>query len=152
MAKDVMVMDRPSGPSAINTGKVIAGGLLCGLIINISETILNLVVVSGDMTEALKARNLPDIGGGAIGGFVAFAFLLGIGIVWLYAAIRPRFGPGVKTAVIAAVVAWLFAYAYPSFGMMFMGFFPAGLTLFTLVWGLAEVVIGGIAGAWVYTE
>jgi hypothetical protein len=40
MGKDVMVMDRPSGTS-INVGKVIAGGLLCGLI-NISETILNL--------------------------------------------------------------------------------------------------------------
>ena len=36
MGKDVMVMDRPSGAS-INVGKVIAGGLLCGLLINISE-------------------------------------------------------------------------------------------------------------------
>jgi hypothetical protein len=152
MGKDVMVMDRPSGVGAINVGKVIAGGLLCGLLINISETILNLAVVPADMAEALKARNLPEIGGGAIGGFVAFAFLLGIGIVWLYAAIRPRFGPGVKTAIVAAVVAWLFAYAYPSLGMVFMGFFPMGLTIFTLVWGLAEVVIGAIAGAWVYSE
>lgn len=152
MGKDVMVMDRPAGASGINVGKVLIGGLLCGLVINISETILNLAVVSGDMTEALKARNLPDIGGGAIGGFVAFAFLLGIGIVWLYAAIRPRFGAGVKTAIIAALVAWLFAYAYPSFGMMFMGFFPMGLTIFTLVWGLVEVILGAIAGAWVYSE
>ena len=152
MGKDVMVMDRPSGTSAINVGKVIAGGLLCGLLINISETILNLAVVSADMTAALKARNLPDIGNGAIIGFVVFAFLLGIGIVWLYAAIRPRFGPGVKTAIIAAVSVWLFAYAYPSFGMVFMGFFPTGLTVFTLVWGLVEVIVGGVAGAWLYSE
>jgi len=152
MGKDVMVMDRPSGASAINVGKVIAGGLLCGLLINIIETILNLAVVSADMTAALKARNLPDIGNSAIIGFVVFAFLLGIGIVWLYAAIRPRFGPGVKTATIAAVTVWLFAYAYPSFGMVFMGFFTTGLTMFTLAWGLAEVIVGAIAGAWLYTE
>jgi hypothetical protein len=152
MGKDVMVMDRPSGAGAINVGKVIAGGLLCGLLINISETILNLAVVPADMAEVLKARNLPEIGGGAITSFVVFAFLLGIGIVWLYAAIRPRFGAGVKTAIIAALVAWLFAYAYPSIGMVAMGLFPMGLTIFTLVWGLAEVVIGAIAGAWVYTE
>jgi hypothetical protein len=152
MAKDVMVMDRPSGASSINIGKVLTGGMLCGLVINISETILNLAVVPADMAEVLKARNLPEIGGGAIAGFVVFAFLLGIGIVWLYAAIRPRFGAGVKTAIIAALVAWLFAYAYPGAGMIAMGLFPVGLTMFTLVWGLAEVVIGAIAGAWVYSE
>jgi hypothetical protein len=36
--------------------------------------------------------------------------------------------------------------------MIAMGLFPVGLTMFTLVWGLAEVVIGAIAGAWVYSE
>lgn len=152
MGKDVVVMDRPSGASAINIGKVIVGGLLCGLIINISETILNLGVVSADMAEALKSRNLPDIGNGAITGFVLFSFLLGIGAVWLYAAIRPRFGPGVKTAIIAALAVWLLAYVYPTFGMVFMGFFPAGLAAFATVWGLVEIILGAIAGAWVYSE
>lgn len=152
MGKDVMVMDPQGSARSINIGKVIAGGLLCGLLINISETILNLVVVPTDMAAALKDRNLPELGGGPIVGFVVFAFLLGVGIVWLYAAIRPRFGPGVKTAIVAGVVAWLFAYAYPSLGMMFMGFFPAGLTAFTLVWGLVEVLVGAVAGAWLYSE
>ena len=152
MGKDVMVMEPQSRGTSINVGKVISGGLLCGLIINISETILNLFVVGADMEAVLKERNLPVLGLQPIIGFVVFGFLLGIGIVWLYAAIRPRFGAGVKTAIIAAVAVWLFAYAYASFGMMFMGFFPAGLTAFTLVWGLVEVVVGAVAGAWVYTE
>jgi apolipoprotein N-acyltransferase len=152
MGKDVMVMDSQGRASSINVGKVIAGGLLCGLVINISETILNLVVVPADMAAALKERNLPELGTSPIIGFVIFAFLLGIGIVWLYAAIRPRFGPGVKTAIIAAVAVWAFSYVYSSLGMVFMGFFPAGLTAFTLVWGLVEVVLGAVAGAWVYKE
>ena len=136
----------------VNLGRVILGGLLAGLVINISEFVLNIVVIGAQMEELLKARNLPPIGSSAIATFVLLGFLLGIVTIWLYAAIRPRFGPGVKTAIIAAVVAWLFAYAYPSLGMVFMGFFPMGLTIFTLVWGLAEVVIGAIAGAWVYSE
>lgn len=152
MGKDVTVMEPQPTGSSINVGKVITGGLLCGLVINISETILNLVVVPTDMAEALKARNLPELGTAPIIGFVVLSFLLGIGIVWLYAAIRPRLGPGVKTAIIAGVAAWLFAYAYMSLGMVFMGFFPLGLTVFTLVWGLVEVLIGAVAGAWAYKE
>jgi hypothetical protein len=152
MAKDVMAMDRPGASSQINLGRVIGGGLLCGLVINISETILNVVVVAADMEAALKERNLPALGMSPIMGFVLFAFLLGIGTVWLYAAIRPRFGPGVKTAVITGVVVWLLAYVYSGLAMTFMGFFPLGLMMFTLVWGLVEVVAGAVAGAWLYRE
>lgn len=36
-------------------------------------------------------------------------FLQGIATVWIYAAIRPRFGPGPKTAAIAAFVVWALA-------------------------------------------
>jgi len=151
MAKDVTVMD-PKADSRINVGKVVAGGLLAGLVINISETILNLFVVAADMEAALKERNLPELGVQPIIGFVIFGFLFGIATVWLYAAMRPRLGAGVKTAVITGVVAWLLAYVYPGLGMTFMGFFPTGLMVFTLVWGLVEVVVGAVAGAWVYRE
>ena len=39
---------------------------------------------------------------------LAFAFLCGIAAVWLYAAIRPRFGAGLKTALIAGIAVWFF--------------------------------------------
>ena len=152
MGKDVMVMEPQSGASRINIGRVVAGGLLCGLVINISETILNLFVVAADMETALKERNLPAVGMSPIVGFIVLAFLLGIATVWLYAAMRPRLGAGAKTAVITGVVVWLLAYIYSGLGMTFMGFFPTGLMIFTLVWGLVEVVVGAVAGAWVYTE
>ena len=79
----------------INLGRVVLGGLLAGVVINLGETVLNLVVVAQEMEDSLRARNLPPVGGGAIAGFVITAFLLGIVTVWLYAAIRPRFGAGV---------------------------------------------------------
>ncbi len=136
----------------INVGRVILGGLLAGLVVNIGETILNLFVVARGMEDALKARNLPPPGGGAIGGFVLLAFLLGIATVWLYAAIRPRFGPGAGTAAIAGLAVWFFAYLYGGLGQELLGFFPAGLTMVTLLWGLVEIVLGAVAGGWVYRE
>ena len=136
----------------INVGRVIMGGLLAGLVVNISETILNLFVVAQAMEDALKAMNLPPIGGTAISGFVVMAFVLGIVTVWLYAAIRPRFGASVQTAVVAGLAVWFFAYLYPGIGLGLIGMMPTQLNVITLVWGLAEIVIGSIAGAWVYTE
>lgn len=136
----------------INVGRVVLGGLLAGLVVNIGETILNLVVVAQEMQDALKARNLPELGGGPIAGFVVFAFLLGIGTIWLYAAIRPRFGAGVRTAAIAGVAVWLLAYVYRAIGLVLMGFFPAKVTVVATVWGLAEIILASIAGAWIYTE
>ena len=136
----------------INAGRVILGGLLAGLVVNIGETLLNTVVLGQAMSEALSARNLPDVGGSAIAGFIVFAFVLGIVTVWLYAAIRPRFGPGAKTAVIAGLFVWYFAYFYSGSAMVLMGFYPVTLTGVGLVWGLVEIVLGALAGAWVYSE
>jgi hypothetical protein len=138
--------------SRINVGRVILGGLLAGLVVNVSETILNVVVVASSMEAALHERNLPPLGIQPIVGFVIMAFLLGIATVWLYAAIRPRFGAGAGTAVIAGVAVWFFAYLYSGVGTALMSFLPAGLMALTLAWGLVEIVLGALAGAWVYKE
>jgi hypothetical protein len=137
---------------SINVGRVILGGLLAGLVVNIAETILNLAVVAQGMEEALRARNLPPVGGPAIGGFVLETFIVGIVTVWLYAAIRPRFGAGPGTAVIAGAVVWFFAYLHQSVALVLMGVFPASVMLVGTVWGLVEIVVASIAGAWVYRE
>jgi hypothetical protein len=136
----------------INVGRVIVGGLLAGLIVNVSEFVLNTVVIGADMEAAMKALNAPPIGGGQIMWFVILGFVMSIALVWLYAAIRPRFGPGVTTAVYAALLVWVLAYAYPTAFMLVMKLFPQGLMMISLVWGLVEVVVAGIAGAWAYKE
>jgi hypothetical protein len=136
----------------INVGRVMLGGMLAGLVVNVSETILNVVVVASSMEAALHERNLPALGIQPIIGFVVLAFLLGIATVWLYAAIRPRFGAGAGTAVIAGVAVWFFAYLYSGVGTTLMSFFPVRLMTLTLAWGLVEIVLGALAGAWVYRE
>ena len=133
-------------------GRVIAGGLVAGLIVNIGETILNVPLAGGAMEQALQARNLPPVGGGAIAYFVVMCFLLGILMVWTYAAVRPRLGPGPKTAVIVALLAWFMSLVWSGGTQVAMGIMPLKLTLVGLAWGLGEMVIASLAGARVYRE
>jgi formiminotetrahydrofolate cyclodeaminase len=44
---------------------------------------LNEQLLVADLTAALEARNLPAVGGGAIGVFVTMTFAFGILLVWL---------------------------------------------------------------------
>lgn len=136
----------------INTGRVILGGLLTGLIINIGEFILNEPILGEQWASAMEALNQPPMGGGTIVTFVVGGFLLGIVTIWLYASIRPRFGPGPKTAICAGLFAWFFVYLYVNIGMIATGLFPTNLLITSIVWGLFEVPIATMAGAWLYKE
>ena len=136
----------------INMGRVLLGGLLAGLIINISEFILNGVVFADEMNAAMAALNKPPIANSMIVWFVVLGFGIGFMTVWLYAAIRPRFGAGPSTALCAALTIWGLAYLYPNIFITIMDLFPAKLMVIGTVWGLVEVIAAGVAGAWVYTE
>lgn len=136
----------------INIGKVIVGGLVAGVVINVSEFVLNMYVIGKDMEAAMARMNLPPMGDSMYAVFTALGFILGIATIWLYAAIRPRYSPGPRTALCAGMTVWFFAYLYPSIGFFMMGMFPAGATAIALVWGLAELAIAALAGAALYKE
>jgi hypothetical protein len=137
---------------AINPVAVVKGGLLAGLVINVGEFLLNIPVAGEWMEQEMTARNLPPMAPATIALFVVMCFGLGLLLVWLYAAIRARFGPGAGTAVRAGFVVWALAYLWPSITMVAMGMFSTGLTAVTAGWGLAEVLIASLAGAYVYQE
>lgn len=136
----------------INMGRVILGGLLAGLIINVGEFVLNGVILEKDFEAVMRSLNKPPVSGTAIAVFLVLGFVLGIIIVWIYAAIRPRFGAGPKTAVCAGLTAWALAYLYTSAGQAPIGIFPTRLLVIGTVWGLVELAIAAVAGAWLYKE
>ena len=138
--------------AGMRTGRVLAGGLTAGLIMNIGETILNIPLAGAQMEQALQARNLPPVGGGAIAYFVAMTFLLGILIVWTYAAVRPRLGPGPKTAVTVGVLVWFLSFVWSGGAQAAIGLMPLKLTALGLAWGLGEVVVATVVGASIYSE
>ena len=136
----------------INWARVFGGGLLAGLIINIGEFILNEPILGAEFAEVMAGMNQEPPGSGAIMIFVMMAFGIGILAVWLYAAIRPRFGPGAKTAVCAGLTVWALGWLVPNISFMAMGFFPMKLLVIATLWSLVEVTLATVAGAWLYTE
>ncbi|MGD8868529.1 MAG: hypothetical protein PVI01_12900 [Gemmatimonadales bacterium] len=136
----------------INIGRVIVGGLVAGLFINVAESLLNLVIIADRMDLVYRELNLPQPSGGAIVVFFVLGFLLGILTIWLYAAIRPRFGPGPRTAILTALFVWLFAYLWPALGDAMMGILDPDLLVFVSVWGMFEILAASVAGAWFYRE
>ena len=135
----------------INVRSVLTSGLVAGLIINASA-IFMVPVVGHQMDEALNARNLPPMGGGALAYFGVMSLLLGVVLVWLYAAVRPRFGPGPKTAAIASILVWFLAYFFANASNVVFGFMPTQLTVIGTIWGLVELVMAGEVGARLYSE
>jgi hypothetical protein len=137
----------------INFGRVILGGLLAGVIINISEFLLHAVVLKKDLEDAMRSLNrTTPMGGGQFAVWILFGFVVGIAAVWLYAAIRPRYGPGPGTAVRAGVTVWFFQSLLPSIAMANLGLFEGKLVIVPVIWVLVEQIIATNAGAWLYKE
>jgi pimeloyl-ACP methyl ester carboxylesterase len=120
-------------------------------VINVSEFILNGVVIAEEMDAAMKALNKP-FAPSMIAWFVLFGFGFGFVLVWTYAAIRPRFGPGVRTAICAASLCWGLGYLYPNLFSVVLNLFPRDMIVLSVIWGFFEVAIAGVLGAWAYTE
>jgi len=134
-----------------NLGRVILGGLLAGLILNIFEYVLNGVVFASqwDGFEKMLGRHMRP---GAIPFFTVSTFVMGIGVIWLYAVARPRLGPGAKTATLTGFAFWLFAYAIPAANDVVAGLSPGRLTVTVTVILLVGAILASIGGAWLYSE
>ena len=138
--------------SKINVGRVVAGGIVAGIVINIFEDVLNGVLLSSHWAPIMQSMNLSMPGTNAIVAFNIDGLILGLAAVWTYAAIRPRFGAGFMTAVYAALQVWAVGYALPNLTNHFLGFVPMYMTLVVIVVGLIEIVVATVAGAFFYQE
>lgn len=137
----------------INWTRVILGGLLAGLIVNICEYLVNGLILSSQWAAAMKALNKSsEMGIGAISAFWLWGFLIGLYALWLYVTIRPRFGPGPKTAMIAGVAVWVPGSLLAMITPTALHLFRYRLIAIGVVVGLVEIVIGTIVGAWFYKE
>lgn len=134
-----------------NLARVFLGGLLAGLILNIFEYVLNGVVFASqwDAFEKALGRHMRP---GAIPFFVVSSFVMGIGVVWLYAAARPRLGPGPKTAALTGLAFWVFVYGIPAANGIVANLYPGHLTLTVTLILLVGTVLASVCGAWLYTE
>jgi len=137
---------------SINVTRMLLGGLLAGLVLNIGEYVLNAIILEAQWSAFMAESGMDEFGTGQLASFAIITFLFGIVLIWIYAAIRPRFGPGPKTAVIAGLTMWAIAWLLIGATFFAAGIYPMRLTVTTIVWGLFEAPIAALAGAWLYHE
>ena len=140
---------------SFNIRKVIIGGLLAGVVILIFNTLAQFMLmdrVQRDMNTWIQgSADRISTGAGSIAAGIIMKFAIGIILIWLYAAIRPCFGPGPRTASYVAIVVWIlgaiFFSDFPLMGMMSV----SSYILLEII-QLASLLIGTLAGARFYSE
>ncbi len=137
----------------INVGRMILGGIVAGIVGDILGYLVDGVWLAPLWSADMKALGHTDLSSSQIVWFNLLGLVTGLVAIWIYAAIRPRFGPGVKTAIYAGVAAWLIGALVPNASFMCVSrLFSTHLTLYTTLGALVEMVAGTIAGAALYKE
>jgi hypothetical protein len=128
--------------------------VLCGIVAGLAWTVLSSIIT------AVFARDfVAAVPGGRLsapsGSLVVFLFLvnvvMGIWAMWLYAAIRPRYGPGPKTAVATGLSWWVIASLIDATWGSF-GFVAPKAVLAPMAASLPAIIIATVVGAWLYRE
>lgn len=137
----------------INTGKMLLGGVAAGLVLAAASYASDQFIMAKDWQMVAQLRNIDVLDMGSMSATilsVVVNVLLGFLIVFVYAAIRPRFGPGPGTASIAAFVVFL-ASALVMATMAGI-FFSRDLYIRSEAVTLVAMLAAGLAGGWVYGE
>jgi len=129
------------------------GGIVAGIVSDVLGFLVDGLWLAPRWNAGLRALGRGNFAPNQMIGFDLLGIACGLVAIWIYAAIRPRFGPGVGTAIKAGVAVWVLGTLLPNIGFMYLSqLFPRHLTLYTTVGGLFEIVLGTIAGAIVYRE
>jgi hypothetical protein len=137
----------------INISRVILGGIVAGIVGNILGYLVDGVILAPQWTTAMQALGKTDFSIKQIIAFNLIGLAYGVFAVWLYATMRPRYGAGPKTAILAGVAVWVVGTLLPNAGFMFaMKLFPRDLTVMTTLAGIVESAAAVLAGASLYKE
>ncbi len=138
----------------INMGRWIIGGIVAAIVLFIVDYVLNGLVLAQQWTDAMAALGKPPMGQ-SISDILLFALLnliVGLTAIWIYAGIRPRFGPGAATAIYAGLATWFIGYLAPDVFLMTTGLFPSGLLWTVIVVAVVQVPVATVVGAYLYKE
>jgi len=140
---------------AINASKVVVGGLAAGIVANLIGYV-GFGMLLGPRFEAEAVAVAPALAGRGMSGSaiatqVVISFIIGMLLVWLYAAIRPRFGPGPKTDVYAALVVWVCGFVF-HIDLLLTGLATTTTYAMASVVALVQLLVSAWVGAMLYKE
>ncbi len=140
---------------AINTKKVLIGGIAAGVVMNVIDYVTNVYILAARMkaeSDAFKPGMFDQMMQGTkVASYIVMDFVLGLALVWTYAAIRPRFGPGMRTATYAALLFWILSLIFTA-AFMQMGIMSSGLWWTFAFIALVNYLVSASVGAKLYSE
>ena len=126
--------------------------LLCGMVTGLLWSLLSLVLlilVGGEVLDAVPGLKTPSP---ALLGFALFGNLaMGLWAMWLYTAIRSRYGRGAKTAAVAGFAWWvMYCLAKANWGPF--GLVSSKVLLALLAATLPALIVASVLGARLYED
>ena len=138
----------------VNWGKFVLGALIVTAICFVSDAFLHQRVVTEQWESVIAAlgATVPEHAGFSMIWFVVFEAGRGFLAMYVYVLLRPRLGPGVKTATWAGVVTWVaFSLTGPA-QFIPLGFYSTTLWFTVAIYQLVFTIIAAIMGAAPYSE
>ncbi len=136
----------------MNTSRVLLGGVVAGIIMFFGDGILHGALLGERWAGVMAGLGRTPPHGEGMPYFAVYDLLKGLASVWIYAAIRPRFGAGARTALLAGLVTWFLSIPVPLLGLIPMNFFGRRLPALWSIYGLIPMLIAALVGAWLYRE
>jgi hypothetical protein len=138
----------------VNWGRFVLGALIVTAICFISDGFLHQKVVHTQWLDLFTKLGTtpPEHSGLAMVWFLVFEAGRGFLTMYAYVLLRPRLGPGAKTATWAGVVAWVaFSLTGPS-QFIPLGLYSTSLWFTVAIYQLVFSIVAAIAGAAPYSE
>jgi hypothetical protein len=139
----------------INFKKVLFGGFSAGVVLIVINVLAQVFLgnrIQQDMNAWIPASaERITMSSFTLAAGIILKFVIGILLVWLYAAIRPRFGPGLRTASYGAFFVWILGAIFFSDYLM-IGMMSATTYIITEVIQLLGFLIAVWTGARIYSE
>jgi hypothetical protein len=141
--------------TTINFARVISGGCIAGIILFIGSGIVNGAILNSEFEQWVHEMGnlihpLPQSTSLLLWGLMCL--MHGIVGVWIYAGIRPRYGAGPKTALLAGLLLWIVSKLAVALDLFALGILPKNILVGQLIESFVAILLGVFLGALFYKE
>jgi len=138
----------------INWARVILGGVIAAVILFVAGFIIHGVILEPEWAvwQAMGHMPLALSQGAMIVIWVIVSLINGLTGLWIYAGIRPRYGAGAKTALIAGFILWLVGGLVAALVQFSLGIVPHEVVVVGAIGSLIADLIAILVGAYFYKE
>lgn len=136
----------------LNVVRVVAGGLAAGIAANVLDYLIGAYLTAAQTTEMMQRLNLnAQAVEQSMRVWIGFDMVYGLLVAFTYAAMRPRFGAGPTTALIAGLCYWI-GFTAMMAGYSAMGIFTPQAFMKSALLSLASTLVPALMAGAIYQE